>query len=72
MCHQVPTAKASRLAQLVERETVNLEANGSIPLARAFLVREDNFIRAYHNHSGPPFILLPSAIDQSGRRRRLP
>ena len=26
----------SRLAQLVERETVNLEASGSIPLARAF------------------------------------
>ena len=28
--------KKSRLAQLVERETVNLEASGSIPLARAF------------------------------------
>ena len=33
--------KKSRLAQLVERETVNLEASGSIPLARAipFLIR---------------------------------
>jgi hypothetical protein len=26
----------SRLAQLAERETVNLEASGSIPLVRAF------------------------------------
>ena len=29
-------AKKSRLAQLVERETVNLEVSGSIPLVRAF------------------------------------
>ena len=29
-------AGASLLAQLVERETVNLEANGSIPLRRAY------------------------------------
>ena len=28
------TAAASPLAQLVERETVNLEANGSTPLRR--------------------------------------
>jgi hypothetical protein len=31
--------KNSRLAQLVERETVNLEVSGSIPLVRAFWLR---------------------------------
>ncbi len=35
--------QASRLAQLVERETVNLEVVGSIPILRAFCSDEDYF-----------------------------
>ena len=36
--------ECSRLAQLVERETVNLEASGSIPLAR---VKNKAFIQFF-------------------------